>query len=110
MTNIELEQRIKKILENKNYFDLVLEALAFEPEYKKTDFFKKTRKPLGEVIKETKMFYTLNFDSIREKIQELINKLDLEHLMGLINEIGDVFAAENEEIKGIIEELDLKKN
>ena len=55
MNNQELELRVKEILENKNFFDMVEATLAFEKEYKGTEFYKKTKIPLVEVIKAAKM-------------------------------------------------------
>jgi hypothetical protein len=54
MNNQELELRIKEILKNRNFFDMIESAINFEKEYKTSDFFRKTKISLMEVIKEAK--------------------------------------------------------
>ena len=40
MNNQELELKIKEILNNKNFFDMIESVMEFEKEYKGTDFYK----------------------------------------------------------------------
>lgn len=65
------------------------------------------KKPLLEVIKEAKVFYTLQFNDIRKKIQKVINDLDLSKINELLDQIGNVFGEENNEIR---ETLNIFKN
>lgn len=44
MNNIELENKIKEIIEQDNYFDMMLLASVFEKDYKTSDFYKATKK------------------------------------------------------------------
>ena len=44
MNNIELENKIKELLSIENYFDMIVAMKKFEPEYKKSDFFKEILK------------------------------------------------------------------
>ena len=57
MNNQELELRIKEILSLENFFDMIEAAVDFEKEYKQSGFYKKTKMPLLEVIKNSKMWY-----------------------------------------------------
>ena len=80
MNNIELELKLKEILENKNMFDLIENAVAFDKEYKQSSFYKNTKLPLMEVVKYGKVFYGLDVkelvSSLKDSLQNIINDLD----------------------------------
>lgn len=103
MDNIELEKRIKEIISEKNYFEMVMKVQAFEPDYKKSDFFKITKKPLKEVIKEAKFYYALQLEDLSKNLQEMINTLSFENIGTLLDKIGDTFQTENEDLKETLE-------
>lgn len=105
MNNQELELKVKEILENKNFFDMIEAVIAFEKEYKGTEFYKKTKMPLIEVIKESKIWYALQFKDIGSKIQNLINDLDLSNINSILEQLGDVYSQENEETFNILKEF-----
>lgn len=105
MNNIELEQRIKEILEKKNFFDLIIEAKNFEKEYQKSDFFKEAKMPLMEVIKNAKLFYDLQLDGLMNKAQSFIDGLNLEKVLKIIDDMSSMFEKENVEITKIAEDL-----
>ena len=105
MDNKELEIKIKEIINKSNYFDMVLAAKTFEKEYKDSSFYKETKKPLSEVIKETKIFYILELDDVFKKIQTKINELNFDNVTNIINEFGKMFQEENLQSLGDIEEL-----
>ena len=105
MNNQELELRVKEILENKNFFDMIEATLAFEKEYKGTEFYKKTKMPLMEVIKNAKMWYLSQMENIGDKIQNLISGLDFSNINDILNQLGDVYTKENEETLNIFKEF-----
>ena len=105
MNNQELELKIKEILEIENFFDMTEAVVAFKKEYKRTGFYKKTKMPLVEVIKAAKIWYTLQLKDLGEKIQDLINNLDFNKLNELLNQFGDIYGQENEEVMNIIKEF-----
>ena len=105
MNNQELELKIKEILSIENFFDMMEAVFAFEKEYKTTEFYKKTKMSLIEVIKESKFWYALQFKDIGSKIQSLINDLDLSNLNNVLEQLGDVYGQENEETLNIIKEF-----
>lgn len=105
MNNQELELKVKEILSIENFFDMMEAVFAFEKEYKTTEFYKKTKMSLIEVIKESKIWYALQFKDIESKIQSLINDLDLSNLNNVLEELGDVYGQENEETLNIIKEF-----
>ena len=105
MDNVELEQKVKEILNITNFFDMLLAAKEFEKDYKTSDFYKITKIPLMEVFKEAKSFYTFSIDTIVEKIQTAINNLDLTKLNSLFDEMGNLFQKENAETIKILDEL-----
>ena len=98
MNNQELELKVKEILAVENFFDMTIAAVEFEKEYKGTEFYKKTKMPLVEVIKNAKVWYSLQLNDIQNKIQKLVNGLDLEKVNSILEEVATVFGTENEEI------------
>ena len=105
MDNKQLELEIKEILATTNFFDMIEKALAFEKAYKASSFYKTTKMPLMEVIKQSKMWYLVNFDELLKTIQEKINQLDLSKFMEIIDQAGGLFAGENQEILNMIQEV-----
>lgn len=105
MTNKQLEQKVEKFLEIENYFDFIEAVYDFEKEYKNSDFYKKTKMPLLAIIKEARWFYGLNVNKVFAKIQTLIDKLDLSHLMDLIEKVGTTYETENEQIMNLMDSM-----
>lgn len=109
MTNTELELKVKEILQNDNMFDLIENAVAFEREYKQSDFYRNTKLPFMEVIKYGKVFYSFNIKELVAKLkdymQDMINNLDFSKVNDLMNQFGNIFADENNEVRSQIEEL-----
>ena len=109
MTNTELELKVKEILQNENMFDLIENAVAFEREYKQSDFYKNTKFPLMEVIKYGKVFYWFNIkeliNKLKESVQTMIDELDFSKINELMEQFGKMFADENSEIRSQLEEL-----
>lgn len=103
MDNIELEQKVLEIIETENFFDMILKAKEFEKEYKNSDFYKATKMPLNEVIKESKIYYSLQLRDLGSKLQNILDNLSLESLNDLLDRIGGVFSQENEEIQSGLE-------
>lgn len=97
MNNQELELKVKELLEIENFFDMIVAVKDFEKEYKGSDFFKITKMPLVDVIKNAKMWYLTNLSSIGNKIQGIINNLDFNKVNELLDQFGNVFAKENSE-------------
>ena len=105
MNNQELELKEKEILENKNFFDMEEATIVFEKEYKGTEFYKKTKMSLIDVIKESKIWYALQFEDVGNKIQNLINNLDLSNINNILEQLGDVYSHENTETLNILKEF-----
>lgn len=107
MNNVELEKKILEIISEDNYFEMVSKAMAFDKEYKTSDFYKLTKKPLMEVIKETKIYYALQLKDLTHYLQEAINNLSLEKVNQILDQMGNMFGQENEEI---LKDLEVFKN
>lgn len=110
MNNIELEKKIKELLGIENYFDLVLAIKDFEKEYKTTDFFKVTKRPLEAVVKEAKIHYALQLNDLADKLQKVLDNLSLESVNELLDKMSGVFGKENQEITESLEVLKNLKN
>ena len=76
MNNQELELKVKEILAVDNFFDMVEATIAFNKEYKGTEFYKKTKMPLEDVIKNAKMWYGFQLNDIGNKIQKMVFERD----------------------------------
>lgn len=103
MNNQELELKVKELLNINNFFDMIVAVKEFEKEYKNSDFFKATKMPLMDVIKNAKVWYSINLDVIVNNIQKVIDNLDLSKLNNIIEQLGNTFTAENEEFLNIAE-------
>ena len=110
MNNQELELKIKEIINIPNMFDMIIAAQNFEKEYRKSDFYKITKMPLNEVIKNAKVYYTLSYQGILEKIQSLINDLDFNKVNDLLDQFSSTFEQENNDTLTMINELKDFKN
>lgn len=110
MTNAELEKRVQEIIEIDNYFDMKLKAKAFEKEYKESDFYKETKMPLNEMLKEARTHYLLKLDSVISTLQKAINELDLTKINDLLDQIGIQFGTENKEIEQMLGDFKNLKN
>lgn len=105
MNNQELELKLKEILGKDNIFDVVEATVEFDKEYRKTDFFKKTKMPLMEMVKNGKLWYTLNLNDVGTKIQKLIDNLEFENVEGILNKFGTTYGQQNEETLNILKEF-----
>lgn len=105
MNNQELELKLKELLAIENFFDMIEEVQLFEKDYKATDFYKKTKMSLVEVIKGGKAWYSLQLNGIANKIQSLIDSLDFTKMNNILDELGGFYAQENEEALNIFKEF-----
>ena len=105
MSNAELELKIKEILSIENFFDMIEKVVEFEKEYKGTSFYKKTKMPLMEVIKNSKVWYALQLKDIVDVIQSMIDSLNVENLNSIFSQLGEVYSKENTETLSIINEF-----
>ena len=105
MNNQELELRVKEILAVDNFFDMVEATMAFEKEYKQSDFYKHTKMSLMDVIKNSKMWYLVNLDELFTQLQNKINDLDFSNINGMLDQMGNIFGQENTEIMEMIQEV-----
>ena len=105
MDNIELEQKVLEIIKEDNYFELITKALAFEKEYKTSDFYKATKKSLMEVIRESRIHYALQLRDMTRQLQKMLDSLDLSNVNQVLEQMSSVFANENEEIQTSLEDF-----
>ena len=54
-----------------------------------------------EVIKNAKMWYLVQLDDITNKLQNMINQLDLTKISEVIEQLGEMYGQENAEIMEI---------
>lgn len=107
MNHIELEEKIKEIMEIENFFDFCMMVHAFESQYKKTEFYKITKMPLMDVIKNARIHYALQLKDLTKKANKFLAELDLEKVQSLIEQFGDKLQTENSEIMEQINALNL---
>lgn len=102
MNNQELELKVKELLAMENFFDMIIAVKEFEKEYKNSDFFKATKMSLIDVIKNAKVWYIMNFNSVTTQIQKVINNLDFNNISSLLDQLGDVYSKENADTLSIL--------
>lgn len=110
MNNQELELKIKEIINIPNMFDMIIVAQNFEKEYKQSDFYKATKIPLKEIIKNAKLYYIFSYQNMIERMQSLINDLDFNKVNSLLDQFSSMFEQENDETMNMINELKEFKN
>ena len=110
MNNIELENKIKELIAIENYFDFVIAVQKFEKEYKNSDFFKTTKRPLEVVIKEARIHYGLQLNELGKQIQKILDNLSLDNVNDLLDKMGGIFGQENADIKELIKDFSDLKN
>ena len=116
MNNNELQDKILELLQEDNYFDFIEKAKDFEKEYKESDFYKNTKMPLKQMIREAKIFYAVQFRDLGKAIQRVLDGLNFENFNAVLDKLGDMFSQENGDImdsmsqfKDLLDELNGKK-
>lgn len=98
MTNEELDSRVRLICARTNMFDALIEAKELEQDYKNSDFYKTTKMPFDKMLEKAKLWYSVDYVEITNKLQQVIDGLSLEKITDIVGQLGDVFAKENDEI------------
>lgn len=89
MTNQEIIEKINTLMsENENFCDLLLALKNFNKEYKKSDFYKKTRISLNRLVRQYRAYSFTNLDEIFDRVQEKINNLDLSNIQNIVDTFG----------------------
>lgn len=89
MTNQEIIEKINTLMsENENFCDLLLALKNFNKEYKKSDFYKKTRISLNHLVRQYRAYSFTNLDEIFDRVQEKINNLDLSNVQNIVDTLG----------------------
>lgn len=89
MTNQEIIEKINTLMsENENFCDLLLALKNFNREYKKSNFYKKTRISLNRLVRQYRTYSFTNLDEIFDHIQEKINNLDLSNIENIVDTLG----------------------
>ena len=104
--NEYLNEKMKEILlNNNNFFDVILKLKEFEKEYKQSDFYKTTKINLIDLVKDARIFYLTNVKTITDKINGIINNLDAEKLAALIENSGEILENHNNSTLDMIREF-----
>ena len=89
MTNQEIIEKINTLMsETENFCDLLLALKNFNKEYKKSDFYKKTRISLNRLVRQYRAYSFTNLDEIFDRVQEKINNLDLSNVQNIVDTLG----------------------
>lgn len=97
LTNEYLNTRLHEILtQSSNFFDVMLQLKEFEKEYKQSDFFKQTKMPLMEIVREAKIFYLTNTSILIDKLNKIIDGLDVDKLLAVLQEGGSILEKNND--------------
>ena len=94
MTNQEIIEKINTLMsENENFCDLLLALKNFNKEYKKSNFYKKTRISLNRLVRQYRTYSFTNLDEIFDRIQEKINNLDLSNVQNIVDTLARGYSA-----------------
>ena len=88
LTNTDISNKIRALREIKDPCDRFMALKEFEPEYKKTKFYKQTKRPLQTLYYEVTIEDILTFRSILQNLKEFIEQLDAEKLVALFDEVN----------------------
>ena len=88
MTNTEIIDEILRIRAIKNACDRTIELKQFEKKYKKTKFYKQTRKPLQTLYYEVLVEDTLSLRVIMQSVKEFIDSLDSDKIIAMFDEVN----------------------
>lgn len=94
--NEYLNNRLAEIVNQDNFFDVILQLKEFEKEYKTSDFYKTTKLNLMDLIKDARIFYLTNVQYIVKKINEVFENINSEKLLEILDETGDILEANNQ--------------
>lgn len=101
MTNQEIIEKINTLMsENENFCDLLLALKNFNKDYKKSDFYKKTRISLNRLIRQYRAYSFTNLDEVFDRVQEKINNLDLSNVQNIVDTLGFNTDREIEDLNG----------
>lgn len=101
MTNQEIIEKINTLMsENENFCDLLLALKNFNKDYKKSDFYKKTRISLNRLVRQYRAYSFTNLDEIFDRVQEKINNLDLSNVQNIVDTLGFNTDREIEDLNG----------
>ncbi len=103
--NEYLNSRLAEIVNQDNFFDVILQLKEFEKEYKTSDFYKTTKLNLMDLIKDARIFYLTNVQYIVKKINEVFENVNSEKLLEILDETGDILEANNQAILEQIKEF-----
>ncbi len=103
MDNKELELKLQEILKIEDYCEYAIAIKQFEPQYKKSDFYKLTKISLRKALQEARLHYLFNVKNLIEKVQYFINNLNYDNVQHIIEQASAMFAAENEDIQDTLE-------
>jgi queuine/archaeosine tRNA-ribosyltransferase len=102
MNNQELNAKLQQLIKIDNYCDYIIAVKEFSPEYKKTEFYKLTKKPLEKALNEMKLHNLINMKSMIKRIQELIDGLNFDNVQQLIEDFSNMYAQENADVQNIL--------
>lgn len=102
MNNQELNAKLQELIKIDNYCDYVIAVKEFSSEYKKTEFYKLTKKPLEKALNEIKLHNLINMKGIISRIQQIIDGLNFDNVQQLVEDFSNMYAQENADIQDII--------
>jgi hypothetical protein len=98
MTNEEIIIKIEEIAEIANFCDKIEAIQAFEPEYRKSSFFKKTKMPIFTLVKEYSLNKVTNFKTIGAGLQEILDSLDVSRIVEILEKFTNMGKADFDEL------------
>ncbi len=104
MNNMILKEKLDALIKEEDFFKFEESLANFEKEYKTSDFYKKTKRPLKILIQDYKAWHPRD---IEETVERIVNSLDEEKIVSLLDKLSQVFDKENQDILNEVKELNL---
>lgn len=100
MTQQEINELVKTIADSNDICEAVLMIKNSDKEYKQSDFYKQTKIDLLNLVELYKKMNPINFNKLKDEIQNLIDNLSLNRVEELMNQ----FIGESEQLTQVFGE------
>lgn len=88
LTNFDISNKLRSLRDIKDPCDRIMALMTFEPEYKQSNFYKITKRPLRELYYEIAIEDILTFRSMLQNFKEFLDELDADKLIALFDEVN----------------------
>ncbi len=88
LTNTDISNKIRALREIKDPCDRAVALVEFESDYKQSQFYKLTKRPLRDLYYEITIEDLLSLRTVLVNLQQFLNELDTEKLTSMFDDIN----------------------